>query len=365
MKIVVVGGGIIGCATAFSLAKAGAEVTLFERGTPGGEASGAAAGMLSALGDGTPTLYQQLAIASWRRYPAVADELRERTGVDVELVTRGALYPEFDAGGLGAAAAIPPALAAEFGIAVLDGDDTRKREPALSPRVRGALYVAGDYWVNNQRLVTAYAQAAASAGVAMRVGTAVSRVGVARGRVRTVEADGGQVDADLVLIAAGAWSGELAASFGAQLPVGPSRGQMVAIAHVPPVLRHCVHGHGVYLVPRPSGELLIGATVERVGFRREVTAEGVAELLTAAIDLVPALGSRAITRTWCGFRPFVSDGLPILGPWPGIAGLFVATAHYRNGIMLAPITAQLMTEWMLKGEPSIPVPDFLPDRFRS
>ena len=138
---------------------------------------------------------------------------------------------------------------------------------------------------------------------------------------------------------------------------------MVALAHVPPVLSHCIHGDAVYLVPRPSGELLIGATVERAGFHRAVTAEAVAGLLDAAIELVPALATLPISRTWYGFRPWAPDSLPILGPWPTIEGLWVATAHFRNGILLAPITARLMTEWIVSGRPSMSVKEFLPDRF--
>jgi len=129
------------------------------------------------------------------------------------------------------------------------------------------------------------------------------------------------------------------------------------------VVRHCIHGDAVYLVPRPSGELLIGATVERVGFQRAVTAEGIAGLLGAAIELVPALATLPIARTWCGFRPWAPDSLPILGPWPDIEGLWVATAHFRNGILLAPITARVMTEWIVTGRPAIPLKEFLPDRF--
>ena len=364
MKVVVVGGGIIGCATADALARSGARVTLFERGAPGGEASSAAAGMLTALGGGPRTLYQDLAVASWRLYPAVATDLRARTGVDVELVQRGTIYPVFTTREAAETRAwLDHPMATELGVAILDADEVRAHEPALSPKARGALFVAGDCWVNNQRLVIAYAQAAAAAGVAMRTGTEVTRIVIAGDRVRGVVADGEEVDADVVLLAAGAWTGQLAASFDAALPVGPSRGQMLALAHVPPVLTHCVHADEVYLVPRPSGELLVGATVEHVGFRREVTARGVAGLLAAAIDLVPALGDRAITRTWFGFRPWAPDSLPILGPWPGVRGLFVATAHFRQGIMLAPITAKLMAEWMTEGAPSIAVPDLLPDRF--
>ena len=144
--------------------------------------------------------------------------------------------------------------------------------------------------------------------------------------------------------------------------IEPRRGQMIALAHVPPVLTHCVHGE-VYLTPRPSGELLIGATVERAGFMRAVPAEGIAGLLQAAFELVPSLRGLSIARTWCGFRPWAPDSLPVLGPWPGVEGLFVATGHFRNGILLAPITARLMTDWIAGKEPSLPVKDFLPDRF--
>lgn len=362
MRVLVVGGGIVGCATAETLARASAEVILFERGTPGGEASGAAAGMLTAFGGGPRTQFQDLAVASWRLYPTVAADLRERTGIDVELVRRGTLYPFLDAGEI-AEMTVPEPLATEFGAQILDEEQVRQQEAALSPKVRGALFVAGDHWVNSQRLVTAYAQAAAVAGVQMRTGSTVTRILVSDGRARGVVADDEEVSGDAILLAAGAWSGQLAASFGGALPVGPARGQMVALSHVPPLLMHCVHADDVYLVPRPSGELLVGATVEHVGFRREVTARGIGGLIAAAVDIVPALGDRAITRTWYGFRPWVPDGRPVLGPWPGVSGLFVATAHYRSGIMLAPITARLMAEWILEGVPSIAVTDFLPDRY--
>jgi glycine oxidase len=178
-------------------------------------------------------------------------------------------------------------------------------------------------------------------------------------------AGGEPFEGDAVVLTAGAWTGGLTASLGTRLPVEPRRGQMLALAHIPPVLGHCVHGDEVYLVPRPSGELLVGATVERVGFHRAVTAEGIAGLLTAAIRLVPALGELPITRTWHGFRPWAPDSLPVLGPWPGVEGAWVATAHFRNGILLAPITARVMTEWVVGGRPSISLEEFLPDRFLS
>lgn len=363
MKVVVVGGGIIGCATAFELAKAGCAVTLLERATPGAEASGAAAGLLAPLGESVES-FRELALASWRLYPTVTRELYERTGIDVEYVTRGTIYPLLTAADVREAEQRAGwAIGSELGIEALDAGELRSREPALSTKVSGAMFVHGDHWVNNQRLVLAYAQAAVAAGVVFHTGCAASRVVVEHGRATGVVADGERFDGDVVLLATGAWTAALAASFGGRLPVEPRRGQMIALAHVPPVVRHCLHGNDVYIVPRPSGELLIGATVERVGFQRAVTAQGVAELLAAAIHLVPALGGLPISRTWYGFRPWAPDSLPILGPWPGVDGLWVATAHFRNGILLAPVTAVVMTAWIVGGRPPLPLEQFLPDRF--
>jgi glycine oxidase len=363
VKVVLVGGGIIGCATAWELAKAGCEVTLLERATPGGEASGAAAGLLAPLGDSGST-FRDLAVASWRLYPGLVRELRERTGIDVEHVTRGTIYPLYTAHDVrDAEHRAAWALGPELGIEAWDRTEVQLREPSLSPKISGAMFVRGDHWVNNARLVVAYAQAAVDAGVVLVTGCEASRVLVEGGAARGVMAAGEPYLGDAVVLAAGAWTGALSASFGAPLPVEPRRGQMVALGHVPPLITHCVHADDVYLVPRPSGELLIGATVERVGFQRAVTAAGIAGLLAAALDVVPGLAGLPITRTWYGFRPWAPDSLPVLGPWPGIDGLWVATAHFRNGILLAPITARLMREWIVTGRPSMPLDDFLPDRF--
>lgn len=358
MRVLVVGGGIIGCATAYELAKAGAGVVLFERSTPGAEASSAAAGLLALHGEPAQSELARLKLASWRLYPDVVRELRELTGIDVEHVTHGTLYPL----ARGEAAPAPPADGPDLGIEVLEGKDLHGLEPALSPRIERAVFLRDDHWLNNQRLVIAYAQAAARVGVEIRPGSNVSRVLVEAGRARAVEADGERVSGDAVLLAAGAWTSELTAPLGVGLTIEPRRGQMLALAHTPPVLTYCVDGE-VYLVPRPSGELLIGATVERAGFQRAVTAEGIQSLLQRALELVPSLAGLPIARTWCGFRPWAPDGLPVLGPWPGIEGLWLATGHFRNGILLAPITARLMTDWLTTGKPSVEVGDFLPERF--
>ncbi len=364
-SVAVIGGGIIGCATAYELAKRGCRVTVLERGEPGGESSSAAAGMLSPMGD-SPELdpYRRLALESWRLYPGVVAELRQVTGVDVEHETAGGLHPLEGARELEAAQRrLGWPLAGELGLEIVEGSDLRAREPALSKDVTAALLVRGDHWVNNQRLATAYAQAAAAKGVAVHVGAEVGRILIEGGRATGVLVDGEPLRADAVLLAAGAWSGALAGSIGARLPVGPMRGQMLAVANVPRLLTHVVHGDDMYLVPRPSGELLIGATVERAGFVRAVTPEGLSGLITAAVALVPEIARRPITRSWCGFRPWAADGRPVMGPMPGVPGLHVATGHYRNGILLAPITASMMTRCIVDGDTPETIAPFLPSRF--
>jgi glycine oxidase len=363
--VLVIGGGIIGCATALELARRGCRVTVLERGTPGGEASSAAAGLLAPFGSTPePDPFHRLAIESWRLYPRVVAELRETTGIDVEHVTAGTLQPIATPGDLeDARARCGWPLAAERGLEVVEGAELAALEPALAKDVTVACLVRGDQWVNNQRLATAYALAAAARGVTVRTGVEVGRILVERGRAKGVLADGERLTADVVLLAAGAWSGALAAELGGGLPVGPVRGQMLAVSNVPVLISHAVHGDDIYLVPRPSGELLIGATIERVGFERAVTPDGLGGLIAQAVALVPEIGRRPITRSWCGFRPAAPDGLPVLGPWPDVAGLFVATGHHRNGILLAPITATVMADCIVHGTIPDSITPFLPQRF--
>ena len=364
-SVAVIGGGIIGCATAGDLAKRGCRVTLLERASPGAEASSAAAGLLAPLGPSPePGPFHRLAIESWRLYPRVASELRDLTGVDVEHMTAGTLYPLHSPREIEAARLRRTwPLAGEFGIEVVEGSDLRALEPALSKDVSAALLIRGDHWVNNQRLVIAYAAAAAARGVAVRTGAEVSRILIESGCARGVLVDGEAIHADAVLLAAGAWSGALADAIGLRLPVAPVRGQMLAVSNVPPLITRAVHGDDIYVVPRPSGEVLIGATVEHAGFVRAVTPDGLGSLIAAAVALVPEIGRRPVTRSWCGFRPWVPDGQPVLGPWPDIAGLFAATAHYRNGILMAPITAALMTRCIVDGDTPASITPFLPARF--
>ncbi|HET7873943.1 MAG TPA: glycine oxidase ThiO [Methylomirabilota bacterium] len=365
LAVLIVGGGIIGCSIAYELAKAGARVTVLERTNPGAEASSAAAGLLAPLGESArPDPFHALAIESWRLYPRVVAELAEVTGIQLEYHTAGSLYPLFGRAQLEAARErMRWPAAAEFGIEVLEGLALRQCEPGLSPDVRAALFVRGDHWIHNEALVSAYAAAAAARGVTIKSGVEVSRIVVEGVRAVGVLAQGERVAADVVVLAAGAWSGGLAQGVGFALPVGPVRGQMLAVDHDPPLVSHAIHGEEVYMAPRRSGELFVGATVEHVGFERRVTPEALEQLIGAAVRLVPALDRRRILRSWCGFRPWASDSLPVLGPLPGIERLYVATGHFRNGILLAPITASLISRCILDGEVPALLEPFLPHRF--
>lgn len=362
--LVVVGGGVVGCTVAYELAKAGLAVTLVERGTPGCEASSAGAGMLAPQAESSaPSPLLTLALASKALYADLALELRERTGLDIEYETGGNLHCFLDEGdeavGRGACAWQREAgLKAEL----LGRGEALALEPDLSPEVRGALFLPEDHWVNNPRLVTALANAAALERVNFQTGevTAILRSG---DRVAGVRVGDETIRAAGVVLAAGAWSGQLAATAGVTLPVQPVRGQLVCLEAIPRRHHHLLQIKDHYLVPRASGEILVGASVEWVGFAKQVTAEQIRAFLDAAIRLVPALGRVPIKATWAGFRPWAPDERPIIGPWPGLEGLVVATGHFRNGILLAPITARLVRELVVDGKPSLDLTPFLPDRF--
>jgi len=352
--VVIVGAGVIGCAIAWELVKSGLRVTVVERGQPGCEASGAAAGMLAAeTAEGREGPYAMLARMSRDLYGPLADELREASGVDIERQTTGHLHllsdeTEFNGH-------IPP------GAELLSPEDVRRLEPAVSPRIRGAILFRGNHWVNNPRLVAALVQAGSRRGVEFFLGSEVEEILGAGDRVGGVRGRNVTIESGAVVVTAGAWCGMLH-GLTPQLIVEPVKGQMLSVETIPAVIRHCVYREEVYLVPRPSGELLIGATVERVGYDKRVTPEGLRWLLTEALAAVPALAHRPVLRNWAGLRPAAADGLPVIGPWPGLRGCFVATGHFRNGILLAPITAQLLREWVTGKRPALPVEPFLPDR---
>lgn len=353
MDAVVVGGGVIGCAVARELALAGASVALLERGAPEGGASWVAAGMLSPLAEAREAgVFLDLLRAGREIYPEFVAALIAETGIDPLYRTEGTLLlslrPEDDAEleerhAWQTAAALP--------VDRMTAGELRSAEPLLSTQVRWGLRYAGDHQVDNRLLGKALWAAAERAGVELRRGSKVSRLLTEAGRVTGVEVAGGErVGAKWVVVAAGAHSAGIA-GLPRPLPVRPVHGQIVTLRTEMPLLRHVVDSPRGYLVPRLDGEMVVGATVEEIGFRRGPTAEGVHALIAAAIEVSPALAEAAVGELRAGHRPGTPDALPILGPDPDLDGLFYATGHYRNGILLAPLTGRLLATMIRGGVP--------------
>ncbi len=362
--VAIIGGGIMGSAIALRLCQRGIGVTVIERGIPGAEASSAAAGILGpqmeAEGPG-PLL--ELGLKSRALYPALAAELRELTGIDVGYDRSGVLAVAFDEAGEAALSARRAwQLARGLRVDSLSGEAARAREPALGPAVRAALAFNDDAQVVARELARAFSQAAAGAGARFLTGRYVRRVLTDKGAVTGVELDGDVLPAAVVVVAAGSWSGLVEGSGVPPAVVRPARGQLVSIETRPPLFRSVVSAPGGYLVPRRDGTVLAGSTVEMAGFRKEVTVGGLAAILTLARTVIPALADAPVTGSWSNFRPFTEDHLPVLGA-TGVRGLVLATGHFRNGILLAPITAQAIAELVATGQAPIDLAPFAIERF--
>lgn len=360
--VLIVGAGLIGLGIAYELAKDGAAVTVYDRDEPARAASWAGAGMLAPFSEATPdAALLALCRDSLALYPAFVAELRERTGVDARFRRDGTLHVALDRARLAELAAHAETFRANGGdVSLLDRNDVLAREPLLAKDLAGALFVANEAQVDNRRLGRALLAACESLGVRFARVDDVALECDAR-RVRGVRTAYGFAAAATVVNAAGAWAGELAGvPAHARVPVRPVAGEMLALA----VPRDALHalvwlGHR-YLVPREDGRLLIGATVESRGFNARVTAAGMHDLLDAALAAAPALATFAVVETWAGLRPGSHDGRPYLGP-TALDGYLVASGHFRNGILLAPITARLIADLVTGGNPSALEP-FAPSR---
>lgn len=347
--VVVVGGGVIGCAVARRVARNGGTVVVVERGRPGDEASYAAAGMLSPLAEADePGPFLDLLLRARDGFPAFANALREETGTDVGYRGDGTLFlalREEDEAELAHRFAWQSAAGLE--VERLSAEEARRLEPAITPAVRAALRFPGDHQVENRALAPALWAAAARAGAEFRLGSEVVRVVRDGDRIAGVElADGARIDAGAVVLAGGSWAGRLA-GLPRPLPVHPVHGQLLALESVPPLFRHVVDSPRCYLVPRSDGRVIVGATAECIGFRKAVTPGGLRRLIDGALEVAPALEHAPVAETWAGLRPGTPDGLPILGADPGVAGLFYATGHFRNGILLAPLTGEVVGDLAL------------------
>jgi glycine oxidase len=358
---VVVGGGVIGCAIALALRDAGADVVVVDRGPPGEEASSAAAGILAPQAEAQgPGVLFDLLRASRLRWPAFARAIAERSGVDVGYRTDGALVVAHDAEEAERLTS-RARWQREAGLAVelVDARALAALEPALAPATL-ALHLPDDHQVDGRRVMRALINACDHAGVDY-LRAEVRRLRHDGSRVLGVDTDGGARDAARVVVAAGAWS---ALVDGVPLGAGaivPVRGQMIELRMPAPPLRHVVFGDGGYLVPRADGRVLCGSTEERVGFAKEVTADGIATLCARAARLCPALDGLPVADSWAGLRPASADALPYVGA-TAIAGLYVATGHFRNGVLLAPLTAEIVAALVTGGTVPVDVTALSPSR---
>ena len=389
--VVVIGGGVIGLTVARALALRGVhEVCLLERAALGTEASFAAGGILApqAEADGRDEFFE-LACRSRDLYFEFAAALFEETGIDVELDTTGTLYVA-----LWKRDVIEIEKRFEWqskaGLAVekLTAREARELEPCIreltawgSEGLRGALLFPRDVQVENRRLLNALVKSVDKLGVNIVTETNVESLTVQRGQssgrdshVSGVQTSRGFVSCKTVVVAAGTWSSTIKQTYpnnttethtsNVAPKIEPVRGQMICFDAQPQLTRHVIYSRRGYLVPRKDGRLIAGSTSEHAGFTKEVTAEGIAAILAHVREISPQIDNLPIRETWAGLRPRAADGLPVLGPCDEIDGLVYATGHYRNGILLAPVTGELIAEAVVNGQVSPLLTAFSPNRFK-
>jgi len=381
--VLVIGGGVIGCGIALRLAQARLRVAVIERGEPGGEASSAAAGMIAPQGEATGfDAFFDLCQASRDLYPSFAAEVENLAGLvrgGIGYRREGALLLSADENQQAELDKIYRAQSSHgLPIERLTPEEVHRRARGLSPHLTGGLFVPGDHWVDNERLASALAVAGQRSGVTFHTHTSVTRLikgGDRPGKIEGAEisacvgADGNPaalksvMSAGCFILAAGCWSSELVASLGVDLSMQPCRGQMIefeadeAEGKLPLVVRAGHH----YMVPHAT-RILAGTTAEYVGFEKAVTGEGLQSILEGVGRIAPLVAGLRFRRAWAGLRPDTADHRPILG-YSGVSNLVFATGHFRNGILLAPITAQLISELVLTGSSSVSLAPYGPDRF--
>lgn len=345
--VIVIGGGIIGLSLARELRKRGATVLVVERGEPGREASHAAGGMLANCGDETPLALQPLATASAEMYPEFAHELEDESGENVDLRSEGTLlFPPAHTNKAPNGTVPMPASLVEL-------------EPALEAFGRTPVFLK-ERSVCPRALTHAALRAVHHRGIDVSSGTRVLSVDVVQGSVIGITTDKTSYRAGKVVNCAGAWAGEIALT---PIPTRPVKGQMVCFA-MPSrkLLRHVVRSPEIYLIPRSDGRLLAGATVEEAGYDKRTVPEAIQRLRRAAIAMLPALTEAHVLEDWAGLRPGTPDNLPILGATT-VPGYFVATGHFRDGILLAPVTARAMAQLIAAGTSEFELAPFSAERF--
>lgn len=372
--VLVIGAGIVGCAIAYHTAKAGLRVALLEKGSIAGEASQAGAGMLVPLAEAgedadQESAFLRLCLTGLGYYSGLDHQLKDETGIDIELVEAPTLRPAFDRHEVEVLQAARDRQKHLLpGLAWLEGPAARELEPLLPPTVQGALLSPAERNVQATPLARAYARGAALGGTRIFEGRPARRL-IRQGQdVVGVETEHGPIDAEAVVLAAGAWAAMWHAST-VNPPIFPVKGQMLALRAAPAqCLRHTVYYHKVgYMLPKADGSIYVGATSELAGFDKAVTVEGIIALLAVVMKIAPALKTARFERAWAGLRPGSADDLPLIGPSRSMPGLWIAGGHFRNGILLGPLTGHILAE-LIQGRPApfgLDLRTFDPDRFGS
>lgn len=361
-RVVVVGAGVVGCASAYYLAKAGCRVTVVERGELCGEASWASAGMISQAIPANDPLGRFHALGS-QMFPELAAEISELTGVDASYRRNGgfrlcadeALWPEMEA-------RYRSLQRAGVSCDLLSTAEVIERDPILSAEtVRGGIFFPEDGIVDPRQYTRVLALAAAKLGATFQFGQPVMGFLREGDRVIGVQTPDEEIYADATVIATGAWSEQIGERLGISLPMQPSRGQIVKLQATPPMLNHTLHCWDFYITARPDGTMLLGSTVEFVGFEKRVTPGGVGLLLEQALTVAPGLRDAPLVDQWAGFRPYPEREMPYIGSVPGAEGVFVAAGHFRTGISPSPITGKLVAEAVTGREMTLPLEPFALD----
>jgi glycine oxidase len=363
--IVVVGGGIVGCAIAYELARRGASVTVLEERQVGRGATHASGGMLAPYieaGDAGPL--HELSLRSLALFDGFVAHVEADSGLGVSYRRTGTLQVACSAAGLQGLRTAAARLAADgVEATLLDAAAVRSEEPQLGRQVVGGLLVPEHGFVAAEMLTAALAAAARHRGARIVEGCTAQRIATRAGGL-VVETENGPIGGGTVVLAAGSWSGQIdIAGLSGRIPIRPVRGQLLRLAWHGPRLRRITWGERCYLVPWDDGTLLVGATVEEVGFDEQTTAPGVRELLSAVCDLLPAAADAGFIDARAGLRPATTDLLPVIGRSAACPDLMYATGHYRSGVLLAPVTATLVADALLDGRTDPLLSATSPQRF--
>jgi glycine oxidase len=361
--VLIAGGGLIGGAIALELAQAGFRVGVYERGEPGREASWASAGILSPAPESPGMIpIVPLATASMSLYPGFVANVEEISGQRVGFRPFGTMDALFSRE---ATRDLSTLIALHHGLGLkaepLRPEDAREMEPALSPDLEAAALRPEEASIDNRALTQAVLHAARKSGAEIFADHAVEAIWREGGRCAGLKVRGENILAKWTVIAAGCFSANIGGAE-AYAPVRPAKGQMISLRADELKIERVLWSEKVYLVPRNDGRILAGATVEYVGFDKQVTAGAVEKILCAAIELAPGLANARIEQTWAGLRPDSPDHLPILGP-TDLDGLLMATGHFRSGVLLAPITARRIREWITEQRVSVDCERLSPMRF--